>query len=106
MRVGSVRNDSFDLGKNERQVRYLLDSLGCALGGYQQEDVEIALDVLDEVAGPGPATVITRSIKPWPFGSSWPMAARVPTLLTTTPIPAFQPLIWTYAPTTAPRPPL
>ena len=38
--------------------RYLLDSLGCALGGFQQEDVEIALDVLDEVAGPGPATVI------------------------------------------------
>jgi endonuclease/exonuclease/phosphatase family metal-dependent hydrolase len=27
VRVGSVRNDSFDLGKNERQVRYLLDSL-------------------------------------------------------------------------------
>ena len=38
--------------------RYLLDSIGCALGGFQQEDVEIALDVLAEVAGPGPATVI------------------------------------------------
>jgi 2-methylcitrate dehydratase len=38
--------------------RYLLDSIGCALGGFQQEDVEIALDVLDEVAGEGPATVI------------------------------------------------
>jgi len=38
--------------------RFLLDSLGCALGGYQQHDVKIALDVLDEVAGPGPATVI------------------------------------------------
>ena len=37
--------------------RFLLDSLGCALGGYQQHDVKIALAVLDEIAGPG-ATVI------------------------------------------------
>src|SRR5690349_9118917 len=38
--------------------RFLLDSLGCALGGYQQHDVKIALQVLDETAGVGPATVI------------------------------------------------
>jgi 2-methylcitrate dehydratase len=38
--------------------RYLLDSLGCALGGYQQEDVALALEVLNEIAGNGPATVI------------------------------------------------
>jgi 2-methylcitrate dehydratase len=38
--------------------RFLLDSLGCALGGYQQHDVKIALSVLDEIAGPGRATVI------------------------------------------------
>src|SRR5215831_14101802 len=38
--------------------RYLLDSVGCALGGYQQHDVKIALEVLDEVAARGPATVI------------------------------------------------
>ena len=38
--------------------RFLLDSLGCALGGYQQHDVAIALQVLDEIAAPGPATVI------------------------------------------------
>ena len=38
--------------------RFLLDSLGCALGGYQQHDVSIALAVLDEVAGRGKATVI------------------------------------------------
>jgi 2-methylcitrate dehydratase len=38
--------------------RFLLDSLGCALGGYQQHDVKIALEVLDEIAAPGPATVI------------------------------------------------
>ncbi len=38
--------------------RFLLDSMGCALGGYQQHDVRIALEVLDEIAGSGPATVI------------------------------------------------
>ncbi|MGA9567361.1 MAG: MmgE/PrpD family protein, partial [Candidatus Korobacteraceae bacterium] len=38
--------------------RFLLDSIGCALGGYQQHDVIIALEVLDEIAGPGRATVI------------------------------------------------
>jgi 2-methylcitrate dehydratase len=38
--------------------RYLLDSLGCALGGFQQHDVKIALEVLEEHAGRGPATVI------------------------------------------------
>jgi len=38
--------------------RFLLDSLGCALGGYRQHDVRIALDVLGEIAGGGAATVI------------------------------------------------
>ncbi len=38
--------------------RFLLDSLGCALGGYQQPDVMIALEVLNEIAGPGNATII------------------------------------------------
>jgi 2-methylcitrate dehydratase len=38
--------------------RFLLDSMGCALGGYQQHDVTIALEVLEEIAGPGKATVI------------------------------------------------
>ena len=38
--------------------RFLLDSVGCALGGCQQHDVVIALEVLDEIAGPGKATVI------------------------------------------------
>ena len=37
--------------------RFLLDSVGCALGGYQQHDVGIALEVLSEIAGPGKATV-------------------------------------------------
>jgi 2-methylcitrate dehydratase len=38
--------------------RFLLDSIGCALGGYQQHDVAIALEVLNEIAGPGKATLI------------------------------------------------
>jgi len=38
--------------------RFLLDSIGCALGGYHQHDVIIALKVLSEIAGPGKATVI------------------------------------------------
>jgi 2-methylcitrate dehydratase len=46
--------------------RFLLDSIGCALGGYKQHDVRIALEVLDEIAGHGPSTVIGtgRSIDP------------------------------------------
>src|SRR4051795_11987313 len=38
--------------------RFLLDSIGCALGGYGVHDVKIALEVLDEIAGSGKATVI------------------------------------------------
>jgi 2-methylcitrate dehydratase len=38
--------------------RFLLDSMGCALGGYRQHDVALALRVLEEIAAPGPATVI------------------------------------------------
>ena len=29
--------------------RFLLDSIGCALGGYQQHDVKIALQVLARI---------------------------------------------------------
>jgi 2-methylcitrate dehydratase len=43
--------------------RYLLDSLGCAFGGYRQEDALIALEVLDEVAGAGPATILGSGSK-------------------------------------------
>jgi len=49
-----------DLSKDAvyQAKRYLLDSVGCALGGYRQHDVVIALDVLREVAGHGKCTVI------------------------------------------------
>ena len=38
--------------------RFLLDSLGCALGGFRQHDVQIALEVFRENGGQGTATVI------------------------------------------------
>jgi 2-methylcitrate dehydratase len=50
--------------------RFLLDSLGCALGGYQQHDVKIALAVLDEVAGSGAATVIGTGKRMDPVSAS------------------------------------
>ena len=50
--------------------RYLLDSAGCALGGYQQHDVIIALDVLKEIAGRGPSTVIGTGQKIDPVSAS------------------------------------
>ena len=50
--------------------RYLLDSLGCALGGYQQHDVKIALEVLGEHAGAGNTTVIGSGAKVDPITSS------------------------------------
>src|SRR5438270_7849078 len=50
--------------------RFLLDSLGCALGGYLQHDVKIALAVLDEIAGDGPATVIGSGKRVDPVSAS------------------------------------
>lgn len=38
--------------------RLFLDSVGCALGGFQQHDVKIALAALKEIAGRGRSTVI------------------------------------------------
>lgn len=38
--------------------RFLLDSLACAFGGYLQHDVQIALEVLREIAAPGKCSVI------------------------------------------------
>jgi 2-methylcitrate dehydratase len=50
--------------------RFLLDSIGCALGGYKQHDVIIALDVLDEIAGRGPSTVIGTGKRVDPVSAS------------------------------------
>ena len=53
LRFTQLSNDAVYQAK-----RFLLDSLGCALGGYQQHDVKIALQVLGETAGAGPATIV------------------------------------------------
>jgi len=50
--------------------RFMLDSIGCGLGGYQQHDVKIALEVLDEIAGPGKATVIGSGKRVDPVSAS------------------------------------
>ena len=50
--------------------RFLLDSLGCALGGYRQHDPSIALSVLNQIAGPGPATVIGTGERMDPVSAS------------------------------------
>ncbi|MGD2068250.1 MAG: MmgE/PrpD family protein, partial [Gemmatimonadota bacterium] len=56
--AATLRFDDLSRGAVREARRYLLDSLGCALGGYRQEDVRMALEVLDEIAGEGPATVL------------------------------------------------
>ena len=50
--------------------RFLLDSLGCALGGYLQHDVTIAREVLMETAGKGPCTVIGSGSRIDPISAS------------------------------------
>jgi 2-methylcitrate dehydratase len=57
--------------------RYLLDSLGCALGGLQQEDAHIALRVLNKTGGNGRATVIGTGKKTDPVTASLANALMV-----------------------------
>ncbi len=57
--------------------RYLLDSLGCAFGGYRQEDARIALKVLDEIGGSGAATIIGTGKKSDPVTASLANALMV-----------------------------
>jgi 2-methylcitrate dehydratase len=56
--AAGVRFEDLPAEAVHQAKRFLLDSLGCALGGYRQHDVKIALAVHDEIAGAGPATVI------------------------------------------------
>ena len=50
--------------------RFLMDSVGCALGGAQQHDVHIAREVLGECAGSGDATVLITGEKWDPVSAS------------------------------------
>jgi 2-methylcitrate dehydratase len=56
--AAGVRFDDLSAEAVREAKRFLLDSLGCALGGYRQHDVKIALATFDEIAGAGPGTVI------------------------------------------------
>ncbi len=57
--------------------RYLLDSLGCAFGGFRQEDARIAMEVLDEVGGKGPATILGSGKRTDPVTASLANALMV-----------------------------
>ena len=57
--------------------RFLLDSFGCALGGYQQHDVKIALEVIDEIAAIGRATVIGTGRRIDPVSASFANALMI-----------------------------
>jgi 2-methylcitrate dehydratase len=50
--------------------RFLMDSVGCALGGAQQHDVQLAKTVLSEIAGSGSATVMVTGEKMDPVSAS------------------------------------
>ena len=56
--AAALKFEQFSKDAIYQAKRFLLDSLGCALGGYQQHDVGIALDLLREIAGRGTSTVI------------------------------------------------
>jgi len=56
--AAELRYEDLSLEAVYQAKRFFLDSMGCALGGYQQEDVKLALEVLNEIAGPGKATII------------------------------------------------
>src|SRR5271169_5411930 len=56
--AATVKFEDLSQDATYQAKRFFLDSVGCALGGYQQHDVVIALEVLGEIAGQGKATVI------------------------------------------------
>ena len=57
--------------------RFLLDSLGCAFGGFRQEDARIAMEVLDETGGTGPATILGSGKRTDPVTASLANALMV-----------------------------
>jgi 2-methylcitrate dehydratase len=75
--AASLRFEQISAEAVREAKRYLLDSLGCALGGYRQHDVTIALSVLDEIAGPGPATVVGSGKRIDPVSASLANALMV-----------------------------
>lgn len=68
--AAQLRFDALSQDAVYQAKRFLLDSLACALGGYRQHDVHIALQVLDEIGGAGPATIIGTGKKADPVSAS------------------------------------
>jgi len=56
--AASLRYEDLPASVVHEAKRHLLDSVGCALGGLRQEDATIALEVLREIGGTGPCTVL------------------------------------------------
>jgi 2-methylcitrate dehydratase len=72
LRYGDLSRDAVYQAK-----RFFLDSMGCALGGYQQDDVKIALEVLNEIAGPGKATIVGTGLHVDPVSAALANALMV-----------------------------
>jgi 2-methylcitrate dehydratase len=68
--AASLRFENLPPETVHQAKRFLLDSLACALGGFLQQDVKIALSVLDEVTGAGPSTVIGTGSKVDPVSAA------------------------------------
>lgn len=68
--AADLRYEHIDAAAIHQAKRILLDSLGCALGGFHQRDVKIYLDLMRETAGPGRATVIGSGEKVDPLSAS------------------------------------
>ncbi len=65
LKYEDIPADAVDAAK-----RFLYDTLGCALGGYQVHDVKIFLEHEREVAGPGKCSVIGSGEKLNPLSAS------------------------------------
>ncbi len=56
--AASVRYEDLPPEVVRQAKRFLMDSVGCALGGARQHDVHLAREVLHEIAGEGPCRVL------------------------------------------------
>lgn len=68
--AASLRYEDLPQGVVHEARRYLLDSIGCALGGLRQEDTHIALEVLREIGGQGPCAVLGTDRRTDPVSAS------------------------------------
>ena len=68
--AASVNYEDLPIEVVTEAKRFLMDSVGCALGGAQQHDVHIAREVLGECAGTGDATVLVTGERWDPVSAS------------------------------------